>query len=168
MRLKNKHFSGLQMMSSWLKPLNFSDFLLLISNTWHDWLQPHWNIPFLASVALPFPGFLPCPQMLMFCWIPFLTLAPFQVSLTGLTTPSMPTIPKSLPHLPWASDPCSQLSPMHFHLNVPLAGLPKPVPPLITSPVHLENEVTLELSHLKPFSIQLLPSPPPRKQKVIV
>lgn len=51
------------------------------------------NTPFLASVALPFPGFLPCPQMLMYCWIPFLTLAPFQVSLTGLTTPLCRRLP---------------------------------------------------------------------------
>lgn len=49
--------------------------------------------------------------------------------------PLMLTIHKSLPHLPWASDPYSQLLPMHFHLDVPLAPshylLPKPVPPLI-------------------------------------
>lgn len=62
------------------KPVTFSEFLLLIRTKYSTLpttvlkQKPKW---------LPFPGFPPCPQMLTFCWIPFLTRVSFPVLIIG-------------------------------------------------------------------------------------
>lgn len=70
------------MMSSRPKPVTFSELLisskyLTVPTTVLKHRSPFWLL------WLPFPGFPPCPQMLMFCWIPFLTRASFPVLITG-------------------------------------------------------------------------------------
>lgn len=126
-RMKNKYFSGLQMMSSWLKPLNFSDKQHL---TWltHSLTETH----FLASVALPF-SVLPSNADVLLdsifdsCCIPSLTHMfnyPLNASDYQIPTSSPLSIRPLQSAVSFAFPPGCPLAPSH-HL------LPKPVPPPI-------------------------------------
>lgn len=98
-----KHFSGLQMMPLWAKPMNFSNFLSFtaaVNTTYYTlpetlcpfWLSPSW--------------FSSHPQML-FCRIPS-WLLPLSQSLAEVALPPQGWFPD--PPLaessPWASEPC--------------------------------------------------------------
>lgn len=164
MRLKNKHcFQGFKWCpSSGSKPINFLVSSYSALDTTH---YPPWNTPFLVPVTLPFPGFPPCPQVLTFHRIPPWTFISLQVSFTGLMATSVPMIPNPdfspvpspehqtpaascLLHAPTCMShwfPTVSFCQALFLLSCPY---PQRCPPR-------KLEVTLELSPLKPASIQL-------------
>lgn len=136
-------------------------FSLSHSSTRYYLLHPPWNTPtFLASVTFPFPGF---PPTLKCCFAGFPSwLLPPSKSLPEFTPPPQGWSPNPslwASHIPWASEPCSQLPPTPFHLHTAISLPSKPVlrltSPAPTCPTRKLGSCSIELSHLKPPSIQL-------------